>query len=251
MKKLPIFMYHSIDSSGSVVSVAPQKFADQMACLADLGCRGISLSEAVAYRQSNGSWPDKTIVLTFDDGYANLYKSAFPILAKYSFSATFFLVSAHVGKQNDWAPPLPDLGLSPLLSWKQVTEMASAGMEMGAHTQTHRDLRRLPENEVVSEIVNSRVEIEQRLSKKVGSFAYPFGRLNRTAAKIAAKEFEAACTTILQVANGEAMHLLPRVDMYYLPAVNDLKLLFEGRLDRYLKLRRLGRAVKSALASPF
>src|SRR5262249_48127013 len=161
--------YHSLDTSGSVLSVAPQRFAEQMAHLAHLGFQGMSLHEAVAYRAAHGTWPQRGVVLTFDDGYANCYEAALPVLKQHGFTATVFLVSGHVDGCNDWAPPLALLGTQLMLTWEQVAALAKAGLEVGAHTVTHRDLQRLTATEVEGEIIAARDDIANRLGTPVES----------------------------------------------------------------------------------
>jgi peptidoglycan/xylan/chitin deacetylase (PgdA/CDA1 family) len=240
-------MYHSLDASGSVVSVAPADFADQMACLADMGFRGISLRDAVAHRDASGRWPDHSVVLTFDDGYASVHEHGLAILARRNFSATMFVVSGFVGGRNNWASPPAGLGIRATVTWEQVAEMAAAGVDIGAHTRTHPDLRRLCEAEVEHEMATSRAEIESHMPHRVESFAYPFGGIDAVASRVAARHFRAACTTVLQRATHEPLHLLPRVDMYYLRSLANLQRLVSGTFDHYLTLRRWGRSVRSTL----
>ncbi len=242
-----ILTYHSLDTSSSVVSVTPREFADQMAVLAEAGFRGVSLREALSYREAHDVWPERSVVLTFDDGYANFYEEAMPTLARHDFTATVFVISGHVGKRNDWAPPPAGLGLREMLTWPQIIELSSAGIEIGAHTRAHKDLRQLSAPEAQEEISGSRAEIEDRLSQAVESFAYPFGHVSPAALDIVRREFRAACTTVLRRASEEPLHELPRVDMYYLRAPHQLLRLLEGRLDRYLAIRRLGRLARAAL----
>jgi peptidoglycan/xylan/chitin deacetylase (PgdA/CDA1 family) len=242
-------MYHSLDSSGSVVSVAPGTFADQMRWLEDSGFRGVSLMEAVAHRESQGQWPEYSVVLTFDDGFRNFYEAAFPILERCGFTATAFIVSGHIGGRNNWAPVPKGLGIRPMLTWQQVVKLSEHGIEIGAHTRTHPDLRFIPRSKVEDEIVTSRLEIEDRIQKPVTSFAYPFGRASKTAIGIAREAFQAACTTSLGRANGEALHQLSRVDMYYIRTLDGLKRLMSGRLDSYLAARRWMRLVRDKLIS--
>ena len=244
---MPILMYHSLDTSGSVVSVPPADFAAQMACLADMGFRGVSLREAVAHREARGRWPDQSAVLTFDDGYASVYEHGLPILARHDFSATVFLVSGFVGGQNDWAPSPAGLGIRATVTWDQVAEMAAAGVEIGAHTHTHPDLRRLSEALVEQEMATSRTEIESHVLRPVESFAYPFGGVDTVATRVAGRQFRTACTTMLQRVTDEPLHLLPRVDAYYLRSLRDFGRLVSGKLDHYLTLRRWGRSVRTAL----
>lgn len=246
---LSILTYHSLDTSDSVISTSPENFARQMDCLANIGFRGIALREAVAHREATGAWPGKCAVLTFDDGYANFYDSAWPVLLRHGFTATLFIVSDHMGKQNDWAPAPYGLGKCNILSWQQAAEVSAAGIEIGAHTRTHPHLRRLSAIEAQQEIVVSRVEIENQVGRAVKSFAYPFGETNPESTECVKKEFHAACTTVLQRANGGSLHSLPRVDMYYLRTQRKLERLLKGQLDQYLRIRRWGRSIRRVVIS--
>lgn len=244
---ITILTYHSLDTSGSVVSVTPRAFADHIACIADLGFRGITLREAVAHRAASGAWPAQRVVLTFDDGYATVYDVARPILLQYGFTATLFLTTQHVGGSNNWAPPPAGLGARPMLLWEQVVELAASGMEIGAHTRTHPHLVAQSPAVLADEIAGSRRDIEDRLQRTVDSFAYPFGRATAPAEAIVRREFRAACTTVLRRARDDAGTRLPRVDVYYLRSQEVLRRLLNGRLDGYLALRRWGRAVRATL----
>jgi peptidoglycan/xylan/chitin deacetylase (PgdA/CDA1 family) len=220
-----------------------------MALLASRGYRGISLKEAIAHRRERGSWPEDRVVITFDDGYANVYEAAMPSMAKHGFTATVFIVSGHIGGYNDWTPPPAGLGKRAMLTWEQVSDLAAAGIEIGAHTRNHPDLRWLSAPESEEEIVASREVIEDRLGQAVESFAYPFGHSTRDSMEVVRREFRAACTTELRRACDEALHQLPRVDMYYLRSPRQFQRLLEGRLDSYLAFRQWGRLVRGALAA--
>jgi peptidoglycan/xylan/chitin deacetylase (PgdA/CDA1 family) len=241
---LPILTYHSIDPSGSVLSVAPAAFAEQMACIAGLGFRGISLRAALDARALQGRWPPQAAVLTFDDGYANFLGAALPMLQRHGFTATVFLVSGHLGGANDWGPPPPRLGAQAILSPQQARELVKAGIEIGAHTRSHPDLRRLDPQRVEDEIVGCRDDLAAQLSAPVDSFAYPFGLFSAAAAGVARRAFRTACTTVLRRASGEPLHRLPRVDMYYVRTRAALDRLLTGNLDGYLALRRWGRMAR-------
>lgn len=251
MKPISILTYHSIDASASVVSCAPQDFADQMTCLSDEGFRGVSLREAVAHRQQHRSWPEKNAVLTFDDGFANFYEGALPVLRKHNFTATVFVISGHMGGVNDWAKPPKDLGPQKMLSWQQVSELAAAGIEIGSHTRTHPDLKRCSLETARVEMSESRKEIEDHLGHTVGSFAYPYGGTSSSLSSLAAMEYDAACTTQLRRANSDPLDSLPRVDMYYIRSHRNLQRLLDGHLDQYLAVRSAGRAIRGALTMDF
>lgn len=245
---LPILTYHSLDCSGSVVSVRPERFDEQMSTVEALGHRAVCLREAVSHRRETGQWPPRAVVLTFDDGYANLHRHALPALARRGFAATVFLATDHVGGHNDWEAPPPGLGLQPMLDWSQVAELAEEGWEVGAHTRTHPDLTALTGDEAESEMRGSRKEIEERLQQPVESFAYPFGYASELVTAIAAREFRASCTTELRCATSEPLHSLPRVDAYYLQPPGRMRKLLDGRLGRYLMIRRWGRRARSVLS---
>lgn len=249
MNSVSILMYHSIDETGSVVSCASKTFAEQMSLIADEGFRGISLSEAVNHRQTQGVWPDRSVALTFDDGFANVHEQALPVLAKHGFGATVFIVSGRVGQLNDWAKPPAGLGVQKMLSWDEVVELAQSGIEIGSHTQTHPDLTHCDANSARRELVESRKQIEDRLGKKVSSFAYPFGAVNGQVCTLAASEYSAACTTELRRANNDPLNCLPRVDAYYLSEPGTLRRLLHGKLDGYLTIRRWGRRGRRILLS--
>jgi peptidoglycan/xylan/chitin deacetylase (PgdA/CDA1 family) len=247
--QLSILTYHSLDVNRSVISVDPRDFADHMACLARKGFRGISLREALMYRDIHRSWPTEAVVLTFDDGFANFYDEAFPILERFNFSATVFIVTGHMGGHNNWEGNTSSIGTLPLLNWQQTAELARAGFEIGSHTRTHRDLRRCSAQEIKYEISSSLDDIENNLGISTQSFAYPYGGVNHLVQQLAARDFRAACTTELRRANGDPLNLLPRVDMYYVRSLRRFANLLDGQLDQYLTVRRCGRLAGRMLVS--
>ena len=119
---------------------------------------------------------------------------------------------------------------------------------MGAHTRSHPDLRRLAPERVEEEAGKSRVGIEDRLNHAVDSFAYPYDSVSEVVASIAARDFRAACVTELRCATSESLHALPRVDVYYLRQRGRLRQLLDGRLNRYLMIRRWRRRVRAAVS---
>lgn len=245
---LTILTYHSVDESASVLSVSPACFAEHMAWLADAGISVLSLREAVSYRDTTGGWPPRSVVLTFDDGYRSVYQQALPVLSRYGFHATVFLVTAHVDGRNDWESPPPRFGSQPLLTWDEVAALAAAAVEIGSHTRAHSDLRRLSPRHIEEELRGSRRDIEQRVACAVDSFAYPYGHASEDAIAVVRREFRCACTTVLRRATAEPLHVLPRIDAYYLRSPQMLKRLVDGRLDPYVAFRRWGRSVKALLS---
>ena len=248
--RLPILTYHSIDESRSVISVSPAQFAGQMEALSRAGFVSLPLREAALRLARDGHVPDRTVVITFDDGYESVYTEAMPILARHGFKATVFLVGDFVGRPGRQAPPELDGPLLSLLSWDQVQDLVDHGHEMGAHTMSHPDLTRIPSSELTHEIATSRKILEDRLGEVVSSFAYPFGRFTPEVRQIVSKQFATAVSTKLGFAHaGQDPYTLARCDMYYLRSLPLAALLSTPAGSLYLGARHAMRQVKARLLS--
>jgi peptidoglycan/xylan/chitin deacetylase (PgdA/CDA1 family) len=125
-----------------------------------------------AQRQSQ-----RRFVLTFDDGYADFNAQAYPILHRYGFTATVFLVAERMGLRSDWEGQNGDAAAD-LLSWDEIRQLAKSGIDFGSHTLTHPRLTRLSTREAVHEIARSKSLIEEQLKRKIDLFSYPFGASN-------------------------------------------------------------------------
>ncbi len=232
-----ILTYHSLDDSGSVLSTPPGRFAEQMRILSELGVRVVPLGQ-VRYELGSLRPPERLVAITFDDGFRSVYEHALPVLQRYGFPATVFLVTDYCGKTNAW-PGQPLTALRrPLLTWAQVREMSGAGITFGSHTRTHPDLRTLPPSGVEEELVLSKKIIEDAIGGPVDTFAYPYGAYNDTVRHLAEEHFALACSTTLGfVRPGSDPFALPRLDMYYLRHPLVFRRLFSQELDLYIRLR--------------
>src|SRR5439155_18169969 len=119
--------------------------------------------------------PAKSVVLTFDDGYADNRLLVAPILERHGFPATIFLVSA-AGGRNGWDKRPDELAGRPLLSLDEARQMLTGAIKFGSHSRTHRELTSLAQHEVEAEVAGSRREMETALGVPINSFAYPSGR---------------------------------------------------------------------------
>lgn len=246
--KVPVLTYHSIDASGSIVSVAPEVFRRQMSFLSEAGYNAISVNDLIASLIGKKPTSPKTVALTFDDGFQNFYTTAFPILEQCGFKATVFLVTDFCGKTNDWADNPPQLPPSKLLSWREIKELNRCGIEFGAHTRTHPYLTRISATEATREIVESKAMIEDSLGTAATSFAYPYGRFNRSVRQIAEKTYQSACSTNLGKAEQTSdFFALERLDAYYLSNPKIFASLASKNFDRYLRFRQTLRDVKSLI----
>ena len=177
---IPILMYHSIESMPKStvmrsLHVPPRRFKFQMWLLRILGYKGLSLKELKPYLE--GDKHGKVVGITFDDGYQNNLLNAAPILTKYNFSSTCYIVSERIGMSNSW-----DLnnGITqrPLMTENEIKEWLNLGMDIGAHTKTHADLTNISKEMAYREINDSKTQLEKKFNIKVTDFCYPFGRSN-------------------------------------------------------------------------
>lgn len=185
LRPVPILMYHSIGvNRRNNLLVAPDKFAQQIKHLHKAGYQSICFQTLENHWKLGKPLPAKPILLTFDDGYKDNYTIAYPILKRYKFKATIFVISNFVGDANH-------------LSQKQIKEMMNSGLiDIGAHTKTHPDLTTIPSEKMYREIFGSRQIITKYTGKPVIAFAYPIGRYNYEVVKATgAARYKFAVTT--------------------------------------------------------
>jgi peptidoglycan/xylan/chitin deacetylase (PgdA/CDA1 family) len=242
MSRIPILMYHSIDSSGSPVSVPSPLFANHMEWLRHRNFEVISLRGALQTLKEKGP-TERKIVLTFDDGFANFYTDAFPLLAKYEMPCTVFLVSDYCGKRNDWPGQYKSVPILPLLDWARIQELSRAQIEFGAHSCTHPVLTRLSPDCAMREIRQSQDSIQEKIGRPVSYFAYPYGIMNPMVRAMVAEHFEATLGTFLaETTSNDDLYNLSRIDIYYL--AKRFELIDSSFLSAYLMLRNSARRIR-------
>ncbi len=174
----PILMYHSISDDAHArfrkFAVSPARFAEQMAYLAEQGYTTLTVSQYVQRRNLGLPLPDRMVVLTFDDGFADFQTAALPVLKRYGFTATRYLPTAFIGDTSRWLQWENEAG-RPLLTWPQVAEVQAQGIECGAHSHQHLPLDVLSTARAEAEITRCKQILEDRLGSEVTSFAYPYG----------------------------------------------------------------------------
>jgi peptidoglycan/xylan/chitin deacetylase (PgdA/CDA1 family) len=165
----PILMYHYIrvvdqaaDPLGYNLSITPDDFERQIAWLHDQGYAGVRMDTLARCMRGEARCPPKPLALTFDDGYEDAFSAALPVLQRYGFTATFYIVNGFVGHDG-------------YMSWEQIVALRDAGMEIGAHTIDHLDLRTLDPAEAARQIAQSKADLERDLGISITSFCYPGG----------------------------------------------------------------------------
>jgi peptidoglycan/xylan/chitin deacetylase (PgdA/CDA1 family) len=203
-----ILTYHSLDESGSPISVPPAIFQQQMEFLSEYGAPVVPLREI--FKQPG------SVAITFDDGFDNFLTGALPVLHRLQLPATVFAVSGYCGRRNDWPSQAPGIPILQLMNWSALREISRHGIEIGAHTIHHPRMTDLSSDEMEQEVNGCQSEIEDRIGKPVRSFAYPYGDSNAQARQVARQHFDVACGVRLDYAKaGNDMLDLPRLDAYY------------------------------------
>ncbi len=178
-KQIPILMYHSISRSANPkfrqLAVPAESFAEQMAYLHQHAYSPINVTQLVRIlSQEQSALPERPVVITFDDGFADFFTGALSVLKQYGFTATLYVTTGFTGGSSVWLQPEGETS-RPMLTWEQLTEISAHGIECGAHTHSHPQLDTLPLSVARNEIVQSKELLEQHLGQEVSSFAYPFG----------------------------------------------------------------------------
>ncbi|MEW6144361.1 MAG: polysaccharide deacetylase family protein [Thermodesulfobacteriota bacterium] len=244
---VPILTFHAIEDSRSVISFRPELFGRFMGKLHRNGYGTLRLSDAAGLVREGKPLPEKSFVITFDDGYRSVYDEAFPVLNKYSMTATVFLTtggSARAGADERLRP----LNGREMLSWGEIREMKDAGIDFGAHTISHPDLTKIETSEIENEMTGSKKIIENKLGASVSSFAYPYGKYDARSLEIARGNFECACSDELGLMTMESgLYALERVDSYYLRRETLFGLMMTKSFPLYVFLRNIPRAMNRSL----
>jgi peptidoglycan/xylan/chitin deacetylase (PgdA/CDA1 family) len=195
--RVPLLLYHSVTSRPDPRfrewAVSPELFAAHMSHLAEQGYRTLTVRELVerAFEQRRPLEP-RTVVITFDDGFADFYSAAWPELRKHGLAATIFITTGYVGRASAWLASMGE-GDRPMLTWSQIEEISSAGIECGAHGHHHLQLDTVPAARAEADVRRSK-ELLDETAGPVTSFAYPHGYYTRRVQRLVADAgFSAAC----------------------------------------------------------
>lgn len=166
--QIPILVYHSVEPATTKKEGAmqkhyhiyPENFEAQMLYLKDHGYSPIPFQQAIHYYRFGGKLPEKPVVITFDDGWKNQFTYAYPILKKFGYPATFFIITKSRG--------------GVYMSWDDIRELDQAGMDIGSHTETHANLAKSDASMIMREVAQSRETLEREVGHPIESIAYPY-----------------------------------------------------------------------------
>jgi peptidoglycan/xylan/chitin deacetylase (PgdA/CDA1 family) len=175
MQTVPVLSYHNLaETRTNLMTVPRASFEAQMKFLAENGYTVITMDQFLDFMEFQEPVPDKSVVITFDDGWRSLYTIGWPVLRKYGFPATVFVYTDLI------------VGSSKTLSWQELARMRDQGLDIQCHTVTHRNLGKQAKGEtfkdymasVEKEIDDSRRIIKTRLGIETDCMAYPYGATN-------------------------------------------------------------------------
>jgi peptidoglycan/xylan/chitin deacetylase (PgdA/CDA1 family) len=189
-----VLMYHSIEPEehepNDTWSVSAKTFREHMQLLKSEGWHTARICDLLQPE----SLPLRTVVISFDDGYANNFENGFEVLHEYGMTATWFIVTQDIGRHSRWLGQ--DQPFRPMLNNEQLRQMVDAGIEIGSHTRRHFRLSQLDFNSIWEEVSGSKKELEDILGLPVISFAYPYGELNDDyVAAVKKAGYRIACST--------------------------------------------------------
>ncbi len=201
MARIVILMYHIIDrpkaEREAKYCCLPLRFSQQMEHLSKSGYSLINLNDVAEVLDGDKAIDSDAVAVTFDDGFEDFHRNAFPILTRFNVPATLFMVSDRVGGDNDWM----HRGGSPkrkLLSQSQLSEIADSGIVIGSHTRTHPKLNEISGDQSLlhQEVSNSKHELENQLDREIQHFAYPYGLYDDTVVEsVKQSGYRTACST--------------------------------------------------------
>lgn len=189
-----VLMYHSISPGGlapdSRWAVSERNFREQLRLLSSEGWNTVCVRDL----EQREALVPKSVVITFDDGFADNFDNSLQHLQTFGFKATWFVVSGDVGEVSRWQDH--DAPHRLMLTETQLREMVAAGMEIGSHTRTHARLTELDQRAMDNEVSGSRLDLEDMLDQPVTSFTYPYGLFNGGVIEAVRRAgYRMACTT--------------------------------------------------------
>jgi peptidoglycan/xylan/chitin deacetylase (PgdA/CDA1 family) len=174
---LAILGYHKIgpapDEWETWFYIPRATFVDHLSYLKDNGWQVLDLATFLRGLDDPGSLPERTALITFDDGYRSILKYGLPELRRFGCPAVMFVPTEYIGGPNRW--DVDNEPEEPICTWKDLRQLERAGISIQSHSVTHRGLSELTPEEQEEELVRSKAVLEEGLQKPVEFFSYPYG----------------------------------------------------------------------------
>jgi len=241
-----ILMYHSISKDSGPTSTSLEIFAGQMQAIADTGVPVISMDDVA--RRNRTTEDGYAIAITFDDGFEDFERAAWPVLQSHGFMPTVYLPSDLIGSYENWAgcniPPRK------IMDWTTIKRLAHEGVQFGCHSRTHPDMTKLAPEALQDELIQSQQTIQTRLGHPIRHFAPPYGYINTAVKSRISQLYSTSVGTVLGSAHsGSDLHDLPRLEMFYFSDLIRWQDQVSGQGGTYLARRKFVRKVGRLLRS--
>ena len=183
-------MYHSVSEGKHPLSVSINNFQKQMNFMNNNGY------ETITFDKLNINIPNKKFfIITFDDGYKDVFVNALPILKKHNFSSICFFVTDFIGQHNIWDDNKKNFSRLDLMNIDDIKTWYNNGMSIGAHTSNHKNLKSLNHNEKYSQIIGPKDFFKKKMSINIDTFSYPFGSFDNDSINLVKENYSFAVTT--------------------------------------------------------
>jgi peptidoglycan/xylan/chitin deacetylase (PgdA/CDA1 family) len=183
--------YHLINRAISdKIAISEEAFEDQLRYLQNAGYTTLTLEQAIAIAHGKKEAAPRSVLLTFDDGYADNAQVALPRLLAYGMCATLFVISAYVGQSNRWNPKACyDVNH---MTWHELRLWRESGCDIGGHSHRHLCMTRLTPDELEETVRVNKEQLEEMLHMPMRAFAYPYGMFNSLVRQAVARRYEVA-----------------------------------------------------------
>lgn len=268
-----VLAYHSVDETGSILSVSAAQLRRHLALLREAGWRGLTAGEYLTRLQGHRSI-EKEVFLTFDDGFENFYTQAAPVLAEFGFPATVFVVTDQVGgtprwftrdsdriaqlmagvpltrtERAQWAVAWPALARMRLLSWDQARELVRRGFDVQSHSAAHHFLTGLPGDELAADLRRSRETLREQLGVSAELLCYPYGDCNDQVVAVGREVGFRAGFLAEYPGPSRSVFRMGRIGMNGAKRTCDLRFALSTAMDRQAALRRWAGGLLTRLAA--
>lgn len=205
-----VLNYHKIVDEHMSLSVPPSDFEQHMKWLKEYGYTSITPEELYDFIVGGGELPEKPVLITFDDGYKDNYTNAYPIMKKYGFKGTIFVVTGFLGVYDNY------------LTWEQAGELAANGFSVESHTYSHKSMTEANDEDISKELTKSRNTIKERLGLEADFVAYPTGTYNLHIAELAKEAGYKGAFTIKydNVSRDSNVYAIERVPIFHTENTN-------------------------------
>ena len=205
-----VLNYHKVVDEHMSLSVPLADFEQHMKWLKEYGYTSITPEELYEFIVNGSELPEKPVLITFDDGYKDNYTNAYPIMKKYGFKGTIFVVTGFLGVYDNY------------MTWEQAKELSDNGFSIESHTYSHKSMTETSDEEISKELTKSRDTIKNKLGIDADFMAYPTGTYNLHIAELVQKAGYKGAFTIKydNVSRESNVYALERVPIFHTENTN-------------------------------